>query len=363
MGFASLGITSIWAISFILSQATAARAQEPAYCQKVRARAASDAALLMSPRAILQGIRFPQNGQIDVGATAGNGYQIRAGLSFSPLDFYKGLSLLRAGDADCEQHESSTAVTTFLTSRDDAARLRALRAEVGYLHAHRDLWRAISAAAAERLSDRVITLAEFNDVRQQVDTLEHRLVQAEGEANQIDAKLVASEPRTSVIATADRYAEQSTRLEREIARARSLDAWQFRLTGGVVPQGSADWYGLAELSFNLGGIIRTRQDDRYVDARTDEIEHSREEIAGQVRQFRAQTAAALDQARRDLEIVERDLDVLERIRAIVAKSDAEHVAQARDTLAVESLSAESDAVFLRTLVQALAASLEDPHGP
>jgi hypothetical protein len=43
----------------------AAAAQTSPYCRKVRARAAGDAALLMSPRIVVQGIRFPSNGQVE----------------------------------------------------------------------------------------------------------------------------------------------------------------------------------------------------------------------------------------------------------------------------------------------------------
>src|ERR1044071_8136249 len=48
------------------------------YCRQVRARAQSDADLLMMPRVLVQGIRFPKGAQqFDSGATTDQGYQLR----------------------------------------------------------------------------------------------------------------------------------------------------------------------------------------------------------------------------------------------------------------------------------------------
>ncbi|HXX69514.1 MAG TPA: hypothetical protein VEK07_20185 [Polyangiaceae bacterium] len=350
------------ALAVIASRASVAAAQATPYCQRVRARAAADAALLMSPKIVLQGIRFPQNEQLDVGALAGSGYQVRAGMSFSPLDFYKGLGLLQVGEIDCAQHESSVAVSTLLTTRDDGARLQALRAQVAYLQAHRDSWRGLWAKAAERLADRVITLVEFNGLREQVESLEHKLAQAEGEANRLQAKAVPEPPRASLGDLAGRYAQQSTELEREVAHIRAYDAWQLELTGGIVPQAPVDWYGLAELTFNLGAVLRSHYDERYVEARADEVAHAPYELVSQVERFRQEMSAAVAQARRDLEVVDHEIGVLASTGAVLEKSEAEGIAHARDTLTIERVSVESDSVFLRALIDALTPFVEDAHG-
>jgi hypothetical protein len=141
--------------------APAANAQpaRDAYCSKVRARAVSDADLLMSPRVLIQGIRFPQSGQqVDIGPTAGNGYQFRAGFSFSPVDFYRGLGVLRVGDADCARHAASTRLENVILHGADVARLAALRAQARFLEDHAGEWRALAAKAAARLAERIITL-------------------------------------------------------------------------------------------------------------------------------------------------------------------------------------------------------------
>src|SRR4029453_3358013 len=80
-------------------------APSSSYCREVHARAAGDAALLMSPQIMVQAVRFPSDGALDISESTGGHAQLRAELGFSPLDFYKGLRVLRLGDAECELHE------------------------------------------------------------------------------------------------------------------------------------------------------------------------------------------------------------------------------------------------------------------
>ena len=336
-------------------------AQDGPFCEKVRARASGDAALLMSPRVFVQGVKFPSNGQLDIGVTAGAGYQMRAGLAFSPLDFYRGLDVLRVADADCDQHGVAEAIQTVLAQGSQRARLTGLRAQGAYLKAHREEWRALSDKAATRLSERVITMADFDSLRQYIDTLERKLVQAEGEA----AKLASSSARLppEALTTLDRrYAQRAMRFEEAQSGLRKLDAWQLQLTGGVIPQEPVDWFGLAELSFNFGGLARYPQERRYLEARSEELQHASYELGSQLRDFRAQTMAALDEARRDLAVVEHDVAVLASTRQILEKSEAGSVAHARDTLAAQQIAAEADEVYLQAEITGLASLLEGTHG-
>src|SRR5688572_28613470 len=99
-----LMLLSILTCLAVSAHALPAVAQDSPYCRQVRARAASEAGLLMTPRVLVQGIRFPRGAQqLDSGPTVGDGYQLRTGLAFSPLDFIKGQTLLRVGDADCQR--------------------------------------------------------------------------------------------------------------------------------------------------------------------------------------------------------------------------------------------------------------------
>jgi len=354
-----------------------AAAQDSSYCRQVRARAASDADLLMTPRVMVQGIHFPR-GQFDPDATTRNGYQLRTGLTFSPLDFYKGQGVLRTGDADCRRHEASLELDDVLGHATETARLSALREQSQFLRTRTEDWRALGAKAAARLSQRIITVVEFTSLQRSIDTLEHKLVAVEGEAGQLQARQLgaagtfpsaaantagsaaagtagsaAASPAVPVPALASQYYREAMRFEQEASKVRRLDDWKLQITGGVVPLQPVDWYGTLELSFSLGGLVKGEHEQRYLEGRSEDLRFAREGVETRLAQFRAQTAAALEQARRDLGLVEHSLEILRATRLALEQSEAESAAQARDLLAIEQVSVESDSIFLRSFLGAL----------
>lgn len=355
--------------------AAPASARDTPYCKQVRARAQSDADLLMMPRVLVQGIRFPEGAQqFDSGATTAQGYQLRAGFTFSPVDFYKGRATLGVGDAECARHEAELELDGVLTRGTDDARLDALREQGVFLRAKSADWRALHARAAARLDKRIITVVEFTNVQHFVDALERKLVQVEGDAGQLDARAARSLPlpfngapsssQPSVLrppsaasatlpALAGRYMDASLSYEREVSSLRRLDEWRLQMTGGVIPQTPSDWYGTVELSVSLGALVRGSHEDQYVEARAETLARASDGIDLRLRQFREEIAALLGQAERDLGVVEHSLEVLRATRKALESSEAESVAQAREILTIEQVSVESDSVFLRALVRAL----------
>ncbi|HTV25231.1 MAG TPA: hypothetical protein VMG12_41340 [Polyangiaceae bacterium] len=383
------GLTCILAS---LSPAVASARDTP-YCKQVRARAQSDADLLMMPRVLVQGIRFPEGAQqFDSGATTAEGYQLRAGFSFSPIDFYKGRATLDVGAAECDRHEAELDLDAVLSRGTDDARLGALREQGVFLRAKSADWRALQARAAARLDKRIITVVEFTNVQHFVDALERKLVQVEGDASQLDARSVrtrllapsslpsgaaptaavpagavppgvSTPPAASALASsttsatlpslAGRYLDASVRYEREVSSLRRLDEWRLQMTGGVIPQTPSDWYGTIELSFSLGGLVRGAHEEQYIRARSETLARATDGVDLRLRQFRDEITALLGQAERDLSVVEHSLEVLRATRTALQSSEAESVAQAREILTIEQLSVESDSVFLRALVRAL----------
>lgn len=344
-------------------------AQQTPYCKQVRARAASDADYLMTPRVIVQGLHFPNGSELaDSGPVLGSGYQLRTGLTFSPVDFYKGRGVVRAGDADCKRHEAGVALDDALGHSTESARLSALLQQGEFLRGHTEDWRNISARAAARLSQRIITVVDFNSVQRSIDTLEHKLVQVEGEAEQLKArqlrvsgmlpsgKGLGSTPATDTPAVpelASEYFRQSMRYERETSGVRQMEDWKLQITGGVIPLYPVDWYGTVELSFSLGALVRGQHEERYIEGRSEDLRYARDGVETRLAQFRAQTSAALEQARRDLGLVDHSLEVLRATRLALEQSESESAAQARDLISIEQVSVESDSVFLRSFVGAL----------
>jgi hypothetical protein len=370
--------------------AAPAFARDTPYCRQVRARAQSDADLLMMPRVLVQGIRFPEGAQqFDSGATTAQGYQLRTGFSFSPVDFYKGRATLDVGAAECARHEAELELDAVLTRGTDDARVDALREQGVFLRAKSADWRALQARAAARLEKRIITVVEFTNVQHFVDALERKLVQVEGDASQLDARALRTRPlplsqpssgqppsgapptplppgpaamsgpvaarsaSATLPALAGRYMDASLRYEREVSSLRRLDEWRLQMTGGVIPQTPSDWYGTIELSVSLGALVRGSHEDQYVEARAETLARASDGIDLRLRQFREEVAALLGQAERDLGVIEHSLAVLRATRTVLEASEAESVAQAREILTIEQLSVESDSVFLRALVRAL----------
>jgi hypothetical protein len=347
-------------VTFLGLASTRAQATESAYCRKVEARAASDAALLMWPRVFAQGIRFPRNAPVDLGANSGNGLQLRLGLSYSLLDIYKGAKVLRVGDADCKQHESSADLEDILAHGIDSARLTALGEQARFLDAHRDEWRAMLERADSRLASHVITLIELDELRRHADALERKLVQVRGEIEQLEVHAVPL-VRGSLTTMRRRYVERALRTDRELSSVRLLDAWQVQVTAGVIPESPVDWYGIAEINLNIGGILRAVKEHSYLASREDELRHARYELDARVREYAKQVRSSSHEAHRDLEVVERELGYLATSQNALGQSDAPNIAHARDTLTIERLSLDSDRTFLLALIPALSTLSEDDH--
>ena len=328
------------------------RADESAFCRKVRAQADGDRALMMAPRVVVQGIRFPAGNQLGIGATAGTGYQVRTGIVFSFLDFYKGTKLGQLADAQCSVHEASAGIERVLETAADAARLEALRAQEAYLNENRSRWRAMTARAQERLAARVATVVEFDQLRSRADALERKRVEVMGETKRLEARDFDA-PREPLQKLVERHNRETMKVERQAWNLHSLDGWQFQLTAGVIPIEPVDWYGVAEVSYSLGLVARDRTQARYLDARHDELHAAPEEMPFKLRKLADDVAAALDQARRELEIVEGQVSAMADAQGALERSETSDSAQAHDTVAMEIIAAEADRVFLRTSVDAL----------
>jgi hypothetical protein len=343
--------------------ATASSAEDSAYCRKVRAQADSDAALLKWPRAVVDGLRFPSSNRIDLGPTVGNNFQTRIGLAFSPIDFYRGVLVERTGQADCEEHETAIHLEEMLTQVVDGPRLSALRAQAAFLEAHRAEWRALVGKAMERFQVRVITGVELHEVRRLADAVERKVEEVRGEAERLEAR--EPESPASLTALSDEYLKRADALDSAVARARAVDGWTFKVTGGVIPlpgQNNIDWYGLAELSYGLGDVVRARAIRRALDARADEVRHAPYALPARLARVQREAEAILNQARRELKVVEAELSEANATGQLLENAEAPGAAHARDTLALERLTTEADRVFLRALVDALSSTLGGAHG-
>jgi hypothetical protein len=346
--------------------ATAAPSALSPYCRKVRARAAADAALLRAPRIVGEGIRFPSNNRIDLGPTVGNGFQLRAALSITPTDIYRGSVLERAGDADCRAHDAAERLRLGLEDVSDLGRLPALRAQSAYLDEHRAEWRALLAKAGRQLAARLVTAVEYHELSRLTQTLERKSAAVAGEIDRLQAGAETISTPKELGALARASVVEDDEAERAYARLRGLDPWALKLTGGIIPPLGGepfDWFAIAELSYNLGAPWHADADARAGEARADEARHARYELPARLDDAKRGLAAERSATKRALAAVESELASTESMGATLEGGDAPNLEHARATLIVERLDAESDRVFLRTLLGTLDAAVGGSDDP
>ena len=337
----------------VITVAAPAWSQDSAYCKKVRARASGDAALLFAPTVQAQAIKFPNNGTTDAGVTTGAGYQFRAALSFSPLDFYKGFRVQQVGDADCEQHEAVVSAQQVLAQGADYGRLPALRKQVEFLDRRRPTWEAVLAKSEERVAAHVESLREAMEIRSRIMALGRAREHVQGDVDRLEARGIEAYrgPLSVLVDAADRQVMQ---LERKASHVRSLDAWDVRVVGGVIPQAApVDYYGMLQVGFNLGAFSRNAQETRYLDARAEELKKARYELRDQVDKFRAQMRSAIAQAKRELIVIERQRAMLAADRTALGQADAPNAPHALAMIDLDAVLVESERVFLETLITEL----------
>ena len=353
---------SIGMATCLIAFASAGRAsaQESAYCAKVRARAASDAALLIAPAVRLEGVKLPsalqKGGTVDPSSTSeSSGYQIRAGLTLSPLDMYKGFKVMDLADADCAQQHATVSAQELLQQSTFYGRLPALRKQREFLDASRARWETVATKTDARLEAKVTTLAEADDVHLRITGLERSREQVVGEIARLEATGVDGK-RAALTELVHTIEATSAHYEDKASYIRTLDTWDVRLTGGYVPAAfgqNADYFGVIQLSYNLGGYWRNSAESRYVAARHDELKSARHESVDQLRSFREQMRTTANQAAREVAIVERRVAALSSSRTALASTDAPGAAHALALIELEVLAAESERVFLNALIEEL----------
>ncbi len=344
---------------------TAAPSNETAaYCARVRARAASEASLLLAPKVRAEAIKLPpslqRSGRVD--PTLGGGeYQARAGLVVSPVHMWKGLKVLDVADADCAQFEAGARARDLVDGAVDAARLSALRKQRTFLEGKRPAVEAVATKVEERFLARTATMMDADDVRAMVDRLTRQELQVSGEIARIEA--TAPPPVTGKVRDLRaNVGATSRRFEEKAASARKLDAWDLSVTAGVVPpvfdQTTTDVYGVVALSWSFGGPFQGAAEDRYVAARAEEAKTSRASAVRRLDALAKTARAAKKQAEGELALVDRRIAAVAANRRAVEQSDASQALRQASVMDIEIVSLESERVFLLELVRELA-SLEE----
>ncbi len=342
-----------------VATASSANADDSAYCRRVRARASSDAALLIAPTLRAEALKLPSSlaagGRLDA-TPGGSNYQIRAGGSVSLINIYKGTRLSVIADADCAQHAATTAAQELVLQAQTFGRVNGLRAEASFLEAHRAEWEAIATQMAARLAAQNVTLPNVEDVLARTTSLARRRTVVSGEIARIEASGLDTQ-KPNVAALAQNVDSTTMRYEREASHVRAFDSWDFTVTGGYVPpvfdSKQSDFFGVVQVSYSIGGAFRNAAESRYLEARSDELKTSRSEVQTQLHSFRQQIKADLTAAKGELTIVETRVAALQATRTQLEGSDASGAPYALAMVDLELVAMRAEQVFLAAFAREL----------
>lgn len=329
------------------------RAEDSAYCEKVRARARSDAALMFAPSLQLQAIHFPRNGLQDAGTERGQDNQLRGGLYMSLLDIYKGTLVRDVARADCARSLAHDQLLEFLARGAELVRAEALKRQLELLDSKEQATRELLAKAQERFAARVITLHEMNELTTLLADFERKRVGLRAEIGRSEVDAPVARPQNF---ESDKQALEnaSMRLEKKLVQLRSLDAWKVAMRGGLVADTPLDYYASLEVSYNLGGMASSARDADYLRARRKELKESRSELAHQASVFKAQLTVTREQVDGELKILVDQLRLVQDARQVLEGSQAPSAPHHGSVLALREIMLMAEDAYLTTYAEELA---------
>ncbi|WP_146652160.1 hypothetical protein [Labilithrix luteola] len=328
-----------------------ARAEGPSsdYCRKVTARAEADAALLFAPTASVQVIRYPQSAILDsLGIQVGRDVQPRGSVSASVVDIYKGFGVLDAAKKDCARQDVAVTLQEILLQRDEVGRRVAYERKLAFLRDKEPEMQGILGTAEQRFTIGSATLIEVHEIRRRVLELSSKALDAEREVETLK-KRGTRRPDESLHALLTVYEGRSITYEESVEHVRNLAPWRLSVTGGVTAHPNFDYFGVAELSYNLGGLFQHGAEARATEARAQEIKNARYEMRQQIEGLQRELTAQAEVTRKQVALLDGELARVELEREAVAKTDAPNKPHVAAALALEVIDLGAERVFLNAL--------------
>jgi hypothetical protein len=345
---AALAVTAV-------AHAAEARADETTaepktdYCQKVTARADADAALLFAPTATAQLIRYPQSAALDtLGLQVGRDVQPRGSLSIGLVDIYKGIGVQDVAAKDCLRQETAATLQEVVLQRDEPARKVALAKKLAFLQHSQSKVDAILGDAEARFKAGTATLLEVHELRRRALELASKAADTERLVRSLEVREMKA-PQESLDEMLKKYEERTMTYEDRVEHVRNLQPWKFGLTGGMTAHPNVDYFGVAELSYNIGGLFQQGAESRATEARAREIKNARYEMRFQVETLRKELATQAAINRRQVGLIDAEIARMNAERASVESTDAPTKSQVVASLTLESIDLEAERLFLSTL--------------
>lgn len=322
-----------------------------ATCQRVRAEADSEAALLYAPRLQLEGARAPGVSSAADPTAAVDGLQARIALALSPLDMLRGRAVVRLAAAECAREQLAGRLDHVLALGDRHGELAAARAELAYLDAHAGEIDALVADVVDRFERQRATALEVAELRGRRAGVRRRVAELHHTRAVLEALDTGVAPPADLIGLARAHDAAALEVDRRKAAVRELAAWRFDVRGGVAGADRADWFGVVEVGYSFGQPWQRGADRRAVRARAAELAGDDRSVT--VRLARLQAAMRRSVAALEVELATIDDELaalrVERDRLDGIDSDAARPLRAR--LTVELIELEARRISLHALIE------------
>ena len=323
------------------------------YCQRVREASRSSASLLLGPRVVLQGIKYPQGGDLQLGLySALPQTQARAFLEYSLTNAYQGLMSLQLGDADCRRQQVAQPLEEAVRVATDQGRRVALTQELAFLDESEPTIERLESEAEARQRAGVSTLLELADVHALASAVRALRVEARDELTRLDATALP-EPTGPLAHLADDYRQATMDLEQLGSRIRQVAPWGLSVAGGVAAttQKNFDWFGTVELSYNLGGLVQAGAERELLSARARELESATYELTHVARAVDAALARSTDLLKKQIAVVDAGARALRAEASALEPLSAPNQMHLSSVIKLRLLAADAQLVYLHGLAE------------
>jgi hypothetical protein len=349
----ALRSAAIATLALSASVVDAAAERGAATCDRLRAEARSEAALLYAPRIQIEGARSPGVLLVDDPSAAdADGLQARLALALSPVDMLRGRAVERVADAECRRERLIAELDRVLSLGTRHGELAAARTELDYLDRHAGEVDALVDEVMTRFERQRATALEVDELRARRAALRRRIAElrhTHAVLAEIDGEPAAP---VAVDELAAELAAATLRVDRRRADLRALEAWRFDVRAGVAGAERADWFAVVELGYSFGAPWQRSADRRAIRARAAEL--ADDERGATVRLTRLQAAMRHSVAALEVELqaIDDELAALRGELARIAPLDSDAVRPLRARITVALIELEARRAATATLIAA-----------
>lgn len=328
---------------------------EPGYCAFVRGVGDAESAVLLAPDV------FASVGMVNAGEAGGDSTgvplgsptpRITAGLNYDVVGLYKGLTLRRRAEAECERYRALSALQAAVKRGADVGAEAALAARAQVLEAALPQAEQLLASLREDVKEGRATIEELNVLQLRLDGLRALAHETAKERERLAA--LPRPPERPVTTWLEDFRAADARVEAESGSLRRASAWTMRLRGGYdelinVPQ-DVPLFGSLTVSYNLGSLWQPSANARASEGRRrsleEDVEGVSQDVARLLRELRG-THASEEARLREVTVLVTDLEG--QLRDIQAMETVK-VRRYRDYLMLELARLRSEQAWLKAHV-------------